>query len=433
MAALTLKGGLFELGMLATGCINTILIKAADNTYARGWGGDEHLFAHPWTQSLFMFWAESVCMAAFLVVTYGPGSKGRGAKRPAGLLELFPPLLGIPACLDLLSTSIASIGLLYTSASVWQMLRGSVIVFSCIAWSVMLKKRTPGYRWVAVVVSILGLVLVGLSSVLTTASTSSSPADSASGSSSGSNSGGASSSAQTGWKTVVGIVLVLVAMVIQAVGMVIEEVLLRKKSYPPLQLVGMEGLIGTLLMMFVVLPVVYFIPGSNPSSMAHGSYDNAIDAFIMMGHSGPLLAFILVYMFSDIFYNVFGINVTKHLSAVHRTIIDACRSIFVWAWQLMTFYCISERYGERWTRYSGLQVAGFVLLSVGTVIYNGIVRLPYFSYESLGQDEKANETPETDTEQMANAETGEDGKDGKSGQGASPAVQLDSLVRASIV
>eukprot|EP00727_Mastigamoeba_balamuthi_P013153 m51a1_g8460 hypothetical protein (420) ;mRNA; r:425930-427468 len=384
MSGLTVKTGLLELATLASGCINTVLVKAADNTYSRGWGGDEHLFAHPWTQTLFMFWAESLCMVAFLIVTFGPWKSKAAAKRPSGLLGLFPPLLAIPAFLDLLGTSISSIGLLYTSASVWQMLRGSIIVFSCILSTIILKRKTPAYRWFAVAITICGLVLVGLSSVF------SSRAGTSGGASSGSSEGAGAS--EEGWKTVVGIVLVLVAMLITGTQMVVEEVLLRKRDFPPLQVVGMEGVSGTLAMMFVVLPIVYFIPGDNPSSMARGSYDNAIDAFIMMGHSAPLLVFILVYIVSDALFNFFGVNVTKYLSAVHRTIIDACRSIFVWAWQLLTYYCISERYGEKWTKYSGLQVAGFVLLIVGTVIYNGIVRLPYFAYEDSSKDA---ETPET--------------------------------------
>eukprot|EP00727_Mastigamoeba_balamuthi_P006181 m51a1_g2182 putative solute carrier family 35 member f6-like (427) ;mRNA; f:103548-105167 len=371
---LTLKSGLLELGMLLTGCINTILSKAQNNSYSRGWGGKEHQWSHPWSQSLFMFWGEFLCLLVFIATRYAPWEseekKMAADRKPMSWLDKLAPILVVPTFLDLLGSSISGIGLLYCSASVWQMLRGSIIVFTCILSTIFLKRKTPAYRWVAIVITICGLVLVGLSSVFSTQS--------------GSDKSG-SSEEETGvsaGKTVLGIVLVLVSQLISGLQMVVEEILLKKKDYAPLHIVGMEGVYGTLLMSFIVLPVVYFVPGDNPSSMSRGSYDNVIDAFQMMGNNIALLFFVIIYFFSIAFFNFFGLNVTKVLTAVHRTLIDACRSVFVWAWQLMTFYCINERFGEEWTKYSGLQVAGFVLLIIGTVIYNGILKLPFFSYES---------------------------------------------------
>eukprot|EP00727_Mastigamoeba_balamuthi_P013132 m51a1_g8441 putative solute carrier family 35 member f6 (437) ;mRNA; r:373078-374697 len=390
---LTLRSGMMELGMLAAGCIITIMTKNADNSYSRGWGGDEHLFAHPWTQCLFMFWAETLNLVAFFITKFGPcrakapeGGEGQG--KPTGILDLFPPLLAIPMFLDLLGTSISSIGLLYVSASVWQMLRGSMIVFSCILTAIFLKRKTPAWRWVAVGVTVCGLVLVGLSGVLNTTH--------AAAQRSGSSEEEVSNSA---WKTILGIILVLVAMLIAGTQVVVEEVIIRRKHYVPMQVVGMEGLFGSIVMSFIVLPIVYFAPGDNPSSMKRGSYDNAIDAFIMMGNNVALLFYVIGYIVFDALFNFFGVTVTSCLSAVHRTMIDTCRGVIVWAWQLMTFYCINERFGEEWTKYSGIQVAGFVLLILGTLLYNGIIKLPGFSYETEerkeAEKEVESETPET--------------------------------------
>eukprot|EP00727_Mastigamoeba_balamuthi_P013871 m51a1_g9106 putative transmembrane protein c2orf18 homolog (429) ;mRNA; f:96179-97795 len=386
---LTLKGGLLELGMLMTGVIDTILVKASDNSYSRGWGGEEHKFEHPYTQTLFMFTAETLCMCAFLTQRFirkrGKRAAGEPEEPPMGLWQLFPPYLAITMFLDFLTTSLSSIGLLYVKASVWQMLRGSNIIFSCILTRVMLKRRTLLYKWVAVAITIVGLVLVGLSSMLTTQHEAQA---------SGSSEDEVSTAA---WKTVIGIVLVIVAMMCNSTQWIVQEYLVRKFHYEPLQLSGTEGTFGVLLMIFVVLPVTYFVPGNNPSSNARGSYDNAIDCFLMMGHNIPLLFFILVYIVSDAFFNFFGVNITKYLSAVHRTIIDACRSILVWIWQLFTFYCISERFGEEWTKYSAIQVAGFVLLILGAIIYNGILRLPLFEYESEDEN-RDGQTAETGCE-----------------------------------
>eukprot|EP00727_Mastigamoeba_balamuthi_P013848 m51a1_g9086 putative transmembrane protein c2orf18 homolog (414) ;mRNA; f:40357-41826 len=366
----TLKSGLMELGMLMTGVIDTILVKASDNSYSHGWGGDEHKFEHPYSQTLFMFSAESLCMWSFLITRRirQKSKSGENEEPPKKIWEIFPPVLAGTMFLDFLATSLSSIGLLYIKASVWQMLRGSNVIFSCIL------------TWIAVVITIVGLFLVGLSGMLTSSNDSTT---------SGSSEGESSTSA---WKTAVGIVLVIVAMMCAATQWIIQELLVHKNHYHPLQVAGTEGCFGLILMVFIVLPITYCVPGSNPSSMRHGSYDNVIDCFLMMIHNVPLTFFILVYICSDAMFNFFGISISKYLSAVHRTIVDACRSILVWIWQLFAFYCINERFGEEWTKYSTIQVAGFVLLILGAVIYNGILRLPLFKYED---EKEGSETAET--------------------------------------
>eukprot|EP00727_Mastigamoeba_balamuthi_P005624 m51a1_g1681 putative solute carrier family 35 member f6-like (435) ;mRNA; r:433334-435140 len=390
MAGLTLRAGLLEIFMLISGCVNTVISKAQDDSSAVGWGHKYHSFNHPWTQSLFMFWGEAMCLAVFLFNRYAPRLRSGGEApyktKPLSFFQLFPPLLAIPATLDLLGSSIASIGLLYCSASVWQMFRGSIIIFTCILSMIFLKRRIPPYKWVAVGITICGLILVGVSSFMSSDNSSSSTkSDSGSGSGS-SDDNGHSSSNSGGWQILIGIALILVGQLLSGIQMVVEEVLLKKRDYEPLQIVGMEGIFGSLEMTFIALPILFFIPGDNPSPFRQGSYDNALDAFLQMGNNIPLCFYCIISFFSIAFYNFFGLSVTQCLTAIHRCLIDACRSILVWAWELLTFYCISEDYGEAWTKWSWLQVGGFVLLILGTVIYNGILKLPWFKYE---EEEKA--------------------------------------------
>merc|ERR1712070_500946 len=41
------------------------------------------------------------------------------------------------------------------------------------------------------------------------------------------------------------------------------------------------------------------------------------------------------------------------------------------------YYTGSEQYGNKWSRNSWFQLVGFILMLWGTLIYNGIVDLPY--------------------------------------------------------
>jgi len=67
--------------------------------------------------------------------------------------------------------------------------------------------------------------------------------------------------AQTDPKLVIGIIFILAGQLANAIQMVIEESFLRKRDYPALHVVGMEGIHGVLFMVLIILPIMYLIPG----------------------------------------------------------------------------------------------------------------------------------------------------------------------------
>lgn len=164
-------------------------------------------------------------------------------------------LLTIPACCDLLGTTLAGIGLLYLNASIFQMLRGSIILFVSIMSRIFLKRRIPTYRALGVVVVVIGLSLVGLSSYL--------------------DSHNSTSTTVTPLQVMIGIALVLAGQVFNATQMIIEEYLLKNHDVPPILVVGTEGTVGLCLMILVMLFMSTTIPGSDFG----GVYENALNSF----------------------------------------------------------------------------------------------------------------------------------------------------------
>lgn len=76
-------------------------------------------------------------------------------------------ILLVPALCDMFATSIMYIGLNMTYASSFQMLRGSVIVFTGIFSIGFLNRKLGAREWTGIVFVITGLAFVGASDILT--------------------------------------------------------------------------------------------------------------------------------------------------------------------------------------------------------------------------------------------------------------------------
>ena len=61
--------------------------------------------------------------------------------------------------------------------------------------------------------------------------------------------------------------MTLFAQIFSAGQMVVEQLFVKKNEYHPLTVVGMEGLFGVILTGGIVLPGLYFIPGTHPRMM----------------------------------------------------------------------------------------------------------------------------------------------------------------------
>ena len=392
---------LLTLGMLIPGTINTLAKKAQNETLSIGINGELAPFVHPWFQTFVMYIGEALCFVAFLCMRFhynrqrhqqmvadALDKEAATEARPLLSTSAFPTTLEInlappdkpeqamteeeqytrnpwfawkfvlPTCCDLLGTTLSGIGLLWVPASIWQMLRGSIIIFAGLLSVLFLKRTLGAQKWFGIGVTAVGLCLVGLSSLL-------------------GNSGGAVS----GGKLALGVFLVVIAQLFSALQMIVEEAFMKglskdKRLWLPMHVVGMEGCYGIVIVFFVCFPITWAIPGPTPGT----SYDNPADAIAQMMHSWFLSLNIFIYILSIAFYNFFSLSVAKKLTTVHRTLIDASRTILVWIVDLMFYYLGHyHAFGEAWVEpWSWVQLAGFVVLMLGTMIYNRVITIPWF-------------------------------------------------------
>lgn len=212
------------------------------------------------------------------------------------------------------------------------------------------------YMWVGVLVNTLAVVLVGLSSLISSPTNSSASGDTS---------------------PIVGITFIVCSCFVQALQYVFEEKLMTGlDAVPPLFIVGMEGMWGFLLTTLVVYPLSSI--SSQPEYLS--------DAITMLVSSGLIQSLVVFYMVSILVYNILAVYITYILSSVWHAILDNFRPTGVWGAGLFLFTITHGSFGESWGASSWLQLLGSCFLLVGTLIYNGTLRLPGFEYP-LASDE----------------------------------------------
>lgn len=326
--------------MLTTGSINTLSAKWADMFTAKGCqDGPERAFSHPFLQAVGMFLGEFSCLAVFYLLICHDKRRPEPRINPG---QRFNPFLFLPpAMCDMTATSIMYVALNMTSASSFQMLRGAVIIFTGLLSVAFLGRRLALNQWIGIFVTILGLVIVGLADFV---------------------SGNKDDSHKLS-EVITGDLLIIMAQIIVSVQMVLEEKFVYTHDVHPLRAVGTEGLFGFFVLSLLLIPM-YFIPVGSFANNPRQVLEDALDAFCQIGYRPLILLALLGNTVSIAFFNFAGISVTKEISATTRMVLDSLRTLVIWV--------VSLAVG--WEQFHGLQVLGFVVLLVGTGLYNGLHR-----------------------------------------------------------
>lgn len=315
--------------MLISGTANTLLMKfmvmqkvpTAPGAHAEG-------FDHPFFQSLLMMIGEFLCLIAYYV----------GGRSEAVNTEHVPKNIFAVACLfDWTATTLVNMAYVCIAASVVQMTRGAIVIFTCLFSMVFLGRRQYRYHLVGVGLVFLGITMVSLSTFINPA-----------------HAGHVASESKV-YVQLTGIALCLGAQVFQASMLVYEEKIMSQYTVPPLMVVGMEGSFGIL---FGIVLLAF---------LNHTGIESTPEAVYQMGHSSPLLLAVVASIFSIAFFNFSGVTVTQQASAVARSTIDVSRTILIWAVELAV----------GWNSFNLLQFGGFVVLALGTMIYNRLLVIPF--------------------------------------------------------
>ena len=404
--------------MLLTGVCNTLLTKYQDMQCVRGCDPSHSgpkkpkAFEQPVIQTVQMFIGESGCWlvvlgfwlhktllgqkdAPMLYSTIAQDDEEDGLLERTDSVEAAHPaakamvaktedrielggwritLLGLPACCDITGTTLMNVGLLYVAASIYQMTRGALVLFVGVFSVIFLKRKLFMYHWFSLLLVVIGVGLVGLAGAIFSGDKIPAapllPGD-------GSDQkddlirsvlfmarGVADQAAEPAvLHTVLGIFLIAFAQVFTATQFCLEEWILEKYALEPLKVVAWEGTFGLLVTLLGQL-VLHFTVGT--SKVGKDGYFDAREGYREVFTNKAILITSFMIMISIGGFNFFGLSVTRTISATSRSIIDTCRTLFIWIVSL----------GLGWESFKWLQVVGFALLVYGTFMFNNLVRPP---------------------------------------------------------
>ena len=327
----------------------------------------EAKFSHGWFLNLAMFIGESMGLPVYYFFFHKKNKKEseeentEKKKKP----ELKKYLLAIPGFLDTCSTGLANIGLILLPASIFQMLKGSLIISTFLLSKFIVRNKHTLDHYIAIPVSTIGIVLVGLSAYL--------------------NADDDNNTTSSASQTLLGVFLIIFAMFILSIQFCFDECFMRRYSCHPLICIGYEGVFGffidlTLCIVFYFIKcgsyqkekdVPYFVKNMCTKDEKEYYYrpENIVFAFKQIINNVYLMILIPIAIISMSSYNIFGVSITKYGGATTRSVTDNCRSFLVWLWFLTPF-----NQEDLIEKFNYVQLIGFLLICLGAFMYNGLFK-----------------------------------------------------------
>ncbi|KAI5953149.1 hypothetical protein KGF54_002520 [Candida jiufengensis] len=341
-------------GTLITGAANSLLTKFQDNQCVKNCSPTTNkepiYFNQPGIQTLQMFLGELLMYFVYIIYKYKTLKKLNNQDsiqfQEKSIWSNWK--FSIPAICDLSCTTLLNIGLIYIPVSIYQMTRGSVVLFVAIFSILFLKRKISNFKWMSLLFVSAGVCIVGLS---------------------GSKTEDSGNKENLGL-IIFGILLVVGATSLQGIQFVVEEYILEKNPIIPLQLVYIEGFFGTLILLVLMILTNFIAKYILPSEEFLISPFNLYESFYQLISNKIILITSFCIMLSISSFNYFGLSITHQVSATARSTIDTCRTLLVWIVALMI----------GWEKFKLLQLIGFIILVFGTLCFNDVIKSTHFEW-----------------------------------------------------
>lgn len=361
-------------GLCASGTLSIMSMKIQGTTY---------VFKHSMFQTFLMFLGEYINLFMFAIPLM-LSQKNRethftelrqmaiAKNRNIRFTKLWA---AFPSLLDAIGSGSSITSLLLLPASVSQMLQGGQIVTTCLFSKWINSRPILRHHYAGVFCSTIGFVFVGIAGYIATNSNSEDDDGN-----------------YTFGGFVLGIIMIIFNLILQAVQSNVEERICTKNAMPAKRMVGLEGLFG-IVWMFGVLVVLSFIPCPNAQLCDIKGYTEDITTGMKQFLSSPgLMMWCFATIFAIVFVNLNAMILIQKVSAVFRIFWSNTTTIFVWV------ICLLVGYEKFIPLPFFIQLIGFSFLILGNFTYNEVIRWKIFGLDKDLEPQQENYSSITKSE-----------------------------------
>ncbi len=303
---------------------------------------DHERFERSFFAATFLFFGMSFTLIPYYFMRYNkPGATKVDRQTFINMI--------LPSILEFVGQIMFLMGVMYIPMSLSLTLKGARVVFSALLLVIFLKRKLFAFHWFAVVGTIVGLVVASIPSLLEK-----------------SDSKGASAAA-------IGISLVLGGEFIRSFRTVVEEKMMKKLKYDPMLVVGLQGVYALALSIPALFIVEQISLNGKPLEVLSVTWEQFTSSGIIIG----------MYMTFPIAVPglfISGAYVTKLMSAVHNALTTILTNAIVWILAIIV-HEIDHSRGKELKAISSVQLVGFLVVLVSSLMYDAIIRIPrLFNY-----------------------------------------------------
>ena len=267
-----------------------------------------------------------------------------------------------PSILYIIATVLQNYSLMYMPVTIWQVFFGFQLLFTTLIAVTYRKQQLFLVDWLGLFVSVLGISLSGVAGLLR-----------------------GLNNTQSSITTIFFMFIIAIfSHGIKSLETILEEQIMHDNKMTGFHLTALEGIWGFYCLTFICLPICNAVPPSD----GLGIYENTAETIQQLGYSLSLLFSVLFYVVLVTAFTYFGLQVTEQYSAIHRNMYETVRPLFVWVLSTAARYITNIKdVGEDIDKYSALELTGFFISLLGSLIYNRVLRFPCFIYAEIAQEE----------------------------------------------
>lgn len=320
-------------------------VRSLGSTHKNCRNPDETLWNRPYFTGALLFAGMTFTLIPFFIYRFG--KPGVPKPTPKVFLDMV-----IPSLLEFAGQILFLMGNKNLTTALSMTLKGSRVVFSALFLVIFLKRKLFAFHWAAAATVMVGLAIASVPSLVE-------PAD-------------PNKASKTTKEILIGISMVLGGEMLRSLKGVYEERLLKKLHYDALMVVGLQGLLGFLLS----IPTLVAVNNIELNGKPLEDFDTSADQFksspIVWGISATLPLTVPALF-------VMGAYVTKLMSAVHNALTGTITTAIVWVISII-IHAIDDKRGVAVKWISLVQLLGFIIVVLASMVYDSMIRLPFFTY-----------------------------------------------------